>query len=91
MDLRKAGYADTAYIWWYDPRDGKFYTSDGKETENAQKMIVSAGKLQAESPEAGKEKDWVLIVKKEDGENPICDKVYFDAEKEGQLKKVFVW
>ena len=54
-------------------------------------MIVSAGKLQAESPEAGKEKDWVLIVKKEDGENPICDKVYFDAEKEGQLKKVFVW
>lgn len=91
LKLDLAGYKEKAFLWWYSPRDGKFYTAEGIETDQAEKTCLNTGKLQVNAPESGEEKDWILIVQTEEREQPIQDKVYFDKEKEGQLKKVFVW
>lgn len=82
---------DMVWLWWYNPRDGKFYDEKGSITSGPVPYILDDGKMMIQAPSAGEECDWVLILKKEKGEPPVREQVYFILDKPSDAKKVFQW
>lgn len=86
-----AGNVKTLYQWWYNPRDGKFYSDKNVLTEEPARCVLSETKLQVSAPEQGEEKDWILLLYKDKTLPPICQKVYYEMEDTETEKKVFEW
>jgi len=80
-----------AYLWWYSPRDGKFYADAKNLTDKATEGNLQDGHLEVSAPTEGKEQDWVLIVKKENSRIPIQQQTYYEFEETNEAKKVFEW
>lgn len=76
--------SDSAYLWWFNPRNGEC-TANSVRIDNCRREVTLA------APSSGKEEDWVLILKAEDGEMPVKAKNYGDEEEKKQAKKVFGW
>ncbi len=91
LDLGKIWQQDEAWIWWYQPCDGRFYADRETVTEEGQKGVLKNGKLSVQAPTAGPEEDWLLILKRESGEPPITGKSYGEAEQAVEDRKVFEW
>lgn len=86
--VRKASEVN---VWWYQPKDGRFYDMDGKETADAVKQRLTDGKLFVEAPGDGEENDWILIVKTDDTGIPVRSRSYGEEIEEETVKKVFEW
>ena len=92
LDVDKFSKGQKEYFgWWYNPQNGKFYTTEMEETAKA---IVYNGEnhtLKVKTPEADKEQDWIFILRKEESEVPV--KVIENVEdvKNVEVKKVFEW
>lgn len=84
-------FVGKAFLWWYNPRDGKCYADEKHLAEEAQAVQVSGGKLQVSSPDSGAEHDWVLIVTREKTEVPVKEQNYYSMEEVNVVKKVFEW
>lgn len=98
LDLGKAWnpeapkeFGGELYLWWYNPRDGKFYADAQQTTEKAQCARADCGKLNVSSPDSGAEHDWVLIASREKTEVPVREQTYYNMEEEKAVKKVFEW
>ncbi|MBR3401215.1 MAG: DUF4038 domain-containing protein [Parasporobacterium sp.] len=81
----------TLYGWWYNPRDGKFYTAKGAETTDPFYSEVPSGRLHVTTPQEEPEEDWILLLRKDSPEIPIRQKIYYHKDEAGQEKKVFAW
>lgn len=77
--------------WWYNPQNGKFYTVEGKETERAVSYQAEEHKLKVKTPVAEEKQDWILILKKEEGELSIKKIAAEEETEEEKIKKVFEW
>lgn len=84
-------FVGEVYLWWYNPRDGKFYADAEHTTEEAQAVQVSDGKMNVSAPDSGAEHDWILIVKKDKTEVPVKEQTYFNMDEAKVVKKVFEW
>lgn len=96
LDLNKCKKAastngETCYLWWYNPRDGKFYSDAETATDQPVKADAKQNVLCAEAPTNGAEQDWILIVKPQMMEAPITQKVYGEDVGSSEIKKVFEW
>ena len=78
-------------LWWYNPRDGKFYTHAGQRAEAAETAQAAGGKLSVSAPDSGPEHDWVLIASREQTEAPVKEQTYYNMDEEKAVKKVFEW
>lgn len=91
--------ADILKIWWFCPKDGRYYTAGGEETqEPAQTVSLEAGHLNQgriliKSPSRGSEHDWVCILQSNKAEMDIpgMPREYGETESKNELKKVFAW
>ncbi len=81
----------TLYLWWYNPRDGRFYSEKMEEAEKPEKRETDGRILQVSSPEQGPGKDWILLVMNREGERPIRESEYYEFSEEAEEKKVFEW
>lgn len=90
LDLSDLGQ-NKAYLWWYSPRDGKFYADAGNLADKAKEETLQNGHLDVSAPTGGEEQDWILIVKKENSAIPIQQQTYFEFEETNEAKKVFEW
>jgi hypothetical protein len=55
--------ADHAKAWWYNPKDGKCYDSNGDETELPFGTFDTDGTRQFDPPgPVGEDNDWVLVL-----------------------------
>ena len=77
--------------WWYNPKNGKFYTVGGEETERAVSYQAKEHKLKVKTPVGEEKQDWLLILKKEEGELPIKKIAAEEETEEAEIKKVFEW
>lgn len=92
LDVDKFSEGQEEYFgWWYNPQNGKFYTTEMEETTKA---IVYNGEnhtLKVKTPEADKEQDWIFILRKEDSEVPVKVIENVEEVKNAEVKKVFEW
>ncbi len=77
--------------WWYNPRDGKYYSAQGTETKSPFHCRPEAGQLKVKTPRADQKDDWVLILRKDSPDMPVRQKTYYQEMEAGQEKKVFAW
>jgi hypothetical protein len=82
---------DKAYLWWFNPRDGKFYQSEGSVTESAQEYSIKNSILQVAAPTSGSEQDWILIIMDKETAKPVKERSYYDADTQAAMKKTFEW
>lgn len=82
---------ERAYFWWYNPRDGKFYSEQEHVTDQAEEKLLENGIVSVKAPAYGPEQDWVLVAMKEKTQVPIKEKQYLDFEEQAEAKKVFEW
>ena len=87
----QAGADGEVCLWWYNPRDGKFYTHAGQRAEAAETAQAAGGKLSVSAPDSGPEHDWVLIASREQTEAPVKEQTYYNMDEEKAVKKVFEW
>lgn len=83
--------AECLYGWWFNPRDGKCYDKAGAV---AQKPFACDGvsqELTFTAPEAGAEKDWVLLLYTKETSVPVTEGVYGEEKAKVAAKKVFEW
>ena len=73
-----------AYLWWWNPRDGKFCEKGPKH------MSVSEGPLKVCAPSEGAQEDWVLLVTSTATDAPIPERTYFSITKKEEGKS-FDW
>ena len=92
MDMDKFDATQGTYFgWWYNPQNGRFYTTEMEETTKA---IVYNGEnhtLKVKTPEADQEQDWIFILRKENGEVPVKVIENVEEVKNAEVKKVFEW
>ncbi|MCI2049602.1 MAG: glycoside hydrolase family 140 protein [Lachnospiraceae bacterium] len=74
------------YLWWFSPRDGKFYDAEGRETAEAKTAVLSL-----EAPTEGRAQDWVAILKAEKSGPPVSSHTYGEAPAAAEAGKVFNW
>lgn len=86
-----AGNQKELYLWWWNPADGQFYSTEGEMTEHPAKVLAEKPYLKAEAPASGKRKDWILLIYKQETGKPIEEKTYYDFEEHTEVKKVFAW
>lgn len=79
------------YGWWYNTRDGKFYTPEFVICEEPVIYWTQDHKLKVTAPEKELNHDWLFILQKEPGEKPIIQKKATLENKVEDLKKVFEW
>lgn len=86
LDIEK----NMLYLWWFNPRNGKYYTGKGKETKQAVEVNLSGETLQLEAPDQEVQKDWILIGCTQNEAIPVRDKEYYKL-KDKKVTKVFDW
>lgn len=79
------------YLWWYNPRDGRFYQDGETITDQAAEYKITEGTLHVTTPSSGEEQDWVLIVLDHKTPVPIKDEEYYHFDEGHSLKKIFEW
>lgn len=79
------------YLWWYNPRDGKFYKDEQTTTDQPESVGLSGADLTVSAPSAGEEKDWVLLVMTEQTGIPVKVKCCSQQEEVREIRKVFEW
>lgn len=79
------------FLWWYNPRDGKFYKEENAITDQPEPVVLTGKELTVSAPSAGEEKDWVLLVMAERTEIPVKGKLCPEPEETKEIKKVFEW
>ncbi len=47
------------FLWWYNPRDGKFYKDEQTTTDQPEAIALAGADFTVSAPSAGEEKDWV--------------------------------
>lgn len=89
---------ETLFLWWYNPRDGKFYTPENEVTEKPIRKEIS--KVESEVPERilkvsapgeGPGSDWILLVFAEETAEPVRAKSYYEFSEKAEEQKVFEW
>lgn len=78
-------------LWWFSPRDGKFYDNDRKETTTPMLIYCQEKTVVIHAPSEGEEQDWVAIIQKNLTGVPVKQQCYFELEEQNKLKKVFEW
>lgn len=79
------------YGWWYNPQNGKFYSTNYDETQNAVIYKVKDKVIKVKTPESEEKQDWLLILKQEPGERPVQLQIVDEEEETEEIKKVFEW
>ncbi|MEZ3461967.1 MAG: glycoside hydrolase family 140 protein [Lachnospiraceae bacterium] len=79
------------YLWWYNPRDGKFYKDEQTTTDQPESVVLSGADLTVSAPSAGEEKDWVLLIMTEQTGIPVKVKCCSQQEEVREIRKVFEW
>lgn len=80
-------------IWWFNPKDGKFYSKENMIT-NIPSEIVEVKEncnLKIKTPTKGEKEDWICIIKKGCKEIPVKSFEYGEMHIPQEVKKVFNW
>lgn len=83
--------ANEVHGWWYNTRDGKFYTPEFKETDHTFIYGCENGIICVKAPEAELNHDWLLILTKDETAEPIQKSVFGMITADDDIKKVFEW
>lgn len=84
------------FMWWFNPRDGRYYDKDGSQTEQEEKVLLDSEAdgekltLRIEAPTQGRGEDWILILCSE-SKMPIRIREFYHHETQSKLTKVFEW
>lgn len=79
------------FLWWYNPRDGKFYKDEQTTTDQPEAIALAGADFTVSAPSAGEEKDWVLLIMTEQTGIPVKVKFCPQQEEVKEIKKVFEW
>lgn len=79
---------DAVYIWWFNPRDGKYYKGADQTDQPEKSAVAEISVLRA--PTEGDREDWILILTVEGEKPPVQIEEYWKL-KETEAKKVFEW
>lgn len=85
LEILKAG------VWWFNPRDGKFYDENMKEAVNAREIACEERIITICAPTEGKEQDWIVFIQREPAGKPVRLQNYYELEESAKAKKVFEW
>lgn len=80
-------------IWWFNPKDGKFYSKENM-ISNIPSEIVEVKEncnLKIKTPTKGEKEDWICIIKKGCKEIPVKSFEYGEMHIPQEVKKVFNW
>jgi len=85
--------AETIQIWWFNPKDGKFYSQNNEITEKSASKLNKQNNdsLKITTPTKGEREDWICIVKNENYFISIESAEYGDMIIPQEVKKVFNW
>lgn len=79
------------YMWWFNPKNGQFYTTDNTVTDAPISIHCDGDILSLSAPEIAEMEDWILILHTQETEPPVKDKIYYEMEEDDELAKVFDW
>lgn len=85
LETSKAG------VWWFNPRDGKFYDENMREAVKAGEIVCEERTITICAPTEGKEQDWIAFIQREPAERPVSLQEYYELEESAEAKKVFEW
>ena len=85
--------AEILQIWWFNPKDGKFYSQYNKISELPINRVElkENSTLKIKTPTRGEKEDWICIIKKEDKSIPVKSMEYGETIIPQEVKKVFNW
>lgn len=82
---------DSAYVWWFNPKDGNCYTNQNEIATSALCIETNGREVEVTAPTFGAEEDWILILETEPGEMPVTARSYGPVREKKASSKVFEW